>query len=57
MDIFCRSKHLINTFCVCVDGFQDLLKALHYSIKLLTFYLCAIFQCRNRHFRVFEAGS
>jgi hypothetical protein len=30
---------LISTFSVCADGFQDLSKAFHYRIQLLTFYL------------------
>jgi hypothetical protein len=30
---------LISTFYVCATGFQDLLKAFHYPIPLLTFYL------------------
>jgi hypothetical protein len=30
---------LISTFCACFDGFQDLAKAYHYPIQLLTFYL------------------
>ncbi len=35
-----RSKNtLISAFCVCANGFQDLSKAFHYPIQLLTFYL------------------
>ncbi len=30
---------LISIFCVCTDGFQVVLKAFHYPIQLLTFYL------------------
>ncbi len=30
---------LISTFCICADYFQDLSKAFHNPIKLLTFYL------------------
>jgi hypothetical protein len=58
---------LINIFCVCADGFQGMSKAFNYLIQLLTFYLLyritsrkqvalKHFQCRNRCFRVFEAG-
>ncbi len=38
---FLKGLHnLISTFCVCADdGFQGFLKAFHYPIQLLTFYL------------------
>ncbi len=36
---FFKVKTLNRTFCVCADGFQGLLKAFHYPIQLLTFYL------------------
>ncbi len=39
MNIFWRSKHFNQNFCVCAAGFQVLTKAFHYPIQSLTFYL------------------
>ncbi len=40
MDIFVEGLNiLISTFCACADGFHGLLKAFHYHVPLLTFYL------------------
>ncbi len=37
MDVLLESIDiLINTFCVCIDGFQDLSKTFHYNCKLFT---------------------
>ncbi len=36
---FFMSENLISTLCVCAEGFQRLLKDVHYPIQFLTFRL------------------